>query len=95
MARMPELSSSVTSPTAEAEQVVDFFLVENALGAALGGLRPAAVVDHGGPLRRPSSSDDSSAAAASARPAAGSSDFQRQAPFGGQRVLVDLVVVAP
>ena len=36
IARMPELSLSDTSDEAEAEQAVDFVLVEHALGAALG-----------------------------------------------------------
>jgi hypothetical protein len=82
MARMPELSSRLTSPTLKAEQVVDFFLRQNPFGAVLAAAEvAAAVVDHGGPLQRHRAGEFGLAAAASGglRRILG---IQRHAPFG-------------
>ena len=93
IARMPELSLSDDVGQAEAEQRIDFLLVQDAFGAALGGLDELAVVDHGRPLRR-------HGLGASPRGCAGAAaglgrrlllGVERYAPLGGEGVLVDLV----
>ena len=96
MARMPELSLSETSARREAEQRVDFLLGQDALGAALGGLHEMAVLGHAGPLRRHRLGavgvGGNDIVAGRRRRCGFLLGFKRHAPFGGESVLVDLVV---
>ena len=89
IARMPELSFSVVVVgEVEAEQAVDLLLIEDALGPALGGLNELiTVLDH----RRPLGGAVLTGSVAFAGGRGGAQlRFERQPPFGGERVLVDL-----
>ena len=77
---------------AEAEQTVDFFLVEDALGAALGALETSAVVHHRRPLGGGFIDAGRGKTCGRVSRLRAGIFFQRQPPFGGQRVLVDLLV---
>jgi hypothetical protein len=74
---------------AETEQAVDFFLIENSFGAAFGALiELRAGVHHRRPLRGGGVLAFARRAVSGRGAAFG---FERKAPLGGQRVLVDLV----
>src|SRR4029079_9862713 len=74
----------------EAEKAVDFFLVEDALGGALGGLKAAGVVSHSSPLRRRIIGGRSSSRIRTCRSSA-VIGFQREPPLCRECVLIDLV----
>ena len=93
MARMPELSSRLTSPTLKTG-VVDLLLRQHPLAAVLAAAEiAAAVFDHGGPLQRHGAGEF-----------IGGSRFgglrrileiQRRFPLGCDGILVDLIVARP
>ncbi len=76
---------------AEAEQAVDFILIEDALGAAACRSGSRRLRRPSPPIARPPRRCPASRWAASRGRAARRLLFQRHAPFGGQRVLIDLV----
>ena len=77
---------------AETEHAVDFILIEDALGAAaLGALESGAFVGHRRPLRGRLVAARRRNGLLGRRRGRGRLLFHRHAPFGGQRVLIDLV----
>src|SRR6185437_796427 len=73
---------------AEAEQTVDLILIEDALGAAFAALQRLAVVDH----RRPLGGGFLTGPRGLFRRGAFGLGVERLPPFGGERVLIDLVL---
>ena len=96
MARMPELSLSETSASEKPSSEFDFLLGQDALGAALGGLHEMAVLGHAGPLRRHGLGavgvGGNDVVARRRRRCGFLLGFERHAPFGGESVLIYLVV---
>ena len=94
MARMPELSLSETSARLKPSRLSISSWLRMRSAPPLADCKLAAIVDHRRPLRgRIIGAGVGSGRVRACRSGAGVR-FQRQPPFGGERVLVDLVFVA-
>ena len=95
IARMPELSLSDTSARLKPSRLSISSWLRMRSAPPLAGLQNCAVVDHRRPLRGGLVAAPGAGGRVGAAGAARLLGLERQAPFGGERVLIDLSFVWP